>query len=167
LSETQRKWIQTQIENGGFDPVLQYSETLRRQQDSLRTLASIRTSALTPAQAQAEIVALIGRSITSPDATYRRYPGVDPRKHLRRNSRSAQQQQPAAAGEDGRDLQGLRWLGRTQHSPPCVQGLFARARPGPQTGQTTPKSLRIASSGMSCDSGSRSGTKPTPKPNPT
>jgi hypothetical protein len=73
LSDAQRSWIQTQVESGGFNPALQYTETLRRQQDSLRTLALIRSSAMTEAQALAEIQALIGRSTSSPDANYRRY----------------------------------------------------------------------------------------------
>jgi hypothetical protein len=73
LSDAQRGWIQSQIESGGFDPAVQHRETQRRQQDSLRTLALLRSGTLSEAQALAEMQALIGRSLLSPDASYRRY----------------------------------------------------------------------------------------------
>jgi hypothetical protein len=52
---------------------MQFGEIQRRQQDSLRTLARLRSASLPEAQAVAEIQALISRSITSPDPVYRRY----------------------------------------------------------------------------------------------
>jgi hypothetical protein len=73
LTDAQRKLIRSQIDTGGFDPALQYSETLRRQQDSLRTLALIRNGPMQQDAALAEIQNLLVRSITSPDPAYRRY----------------------------------------------------------------------------------------------
>ena len=73
LTDAQRKLVRAQIEATGYDPTLQYGETLRRQQDSLRTLALIRTGAMPEAKALAEIQNLFARSITSPDPAYRRY----------------------------------------------------------------------------------------------
>lgn len=73
LTDAQRKLIRSQIEGSGFDPALQYSETLRRQQDSLRTLALIRSGPMPQDQALTEIQNLLERSINSPDPVYRRY----------------------------------------------------------------------------------------------
>jgi len=73
LTDVQRKLIRSQIEAGGFDPALQYGETVRRQQDSLRTLALIRNGPMPQDQALTEIQNLLGRSIASPDPAYRRY----------------------------------------------------------------------------------------------
>jgi len=73
LTDAQRKLIRSQIDAAGFDPALQYSETLRRQQDSLRTLALIRNGPMQQDAALAEIQSLLVRSITSPDPAYRRY----------------------------------------------------------------------------------------------
>jgi hypothetical protein len=73
LTDAQRKLVQTQIETSGFNPAMQFGEIQRRQQDSLRTLARLRSASLPEAQAVAEIQALISRSITSPDPVYRRY----------------------------------------------------------------------------------------------
>jgi Family of unknown function (DUF6279) len=73
LTDAQRKLLKAQMDAAGFDPVVQYGETVRRQQDSLRTLALIRNGAMSQTQALTEIQNLLARSVTSPDPAYRRY----------------------------------------------------------------------------------------------
>jgi hypothetical protein len=73
LSDTQRAQIKAQLDAAGYDPALQYTEILRRQQDSLQTLGRIRTGQLSEAQAAVEMQAMLARGIVSPDPAIRRY----------------------------------------------------------------------------------------------
>ncbi len=73
LSETQRKSLGAVLEDSGFDAATQYRETLRRQRDTLQTLKALRGAVQSEAQVQAELRALMLRSLQSPDATLRQY----------------------------------------------------------------------------------------------
>jgi HPt (histidine-containing phosphotransfer) domain-containing protein len=73
LDAQQRSALRTNVLNSAFNPELSYREVLRRQQDTLQTLKTLRTGAYPEGQAQALIRALLERSLTSPDATYRQY----------------------------------------------------------------------------------------------
>ncbi len=73
LSDAQTAQIKSLLETAGYDPQRQYTETLRRQQDSISVLNLIRTSGLPPAQATTEIQNLFARSFASPDPEYHHY----------------------------------------------------------------------------------------------
>jgi hypothetical protein len=73
LDETQRDKIRQQLAGSGYDPEMLQKEMLRRQQDSLQTLGAVRNGTLTPAEAQAEMLALFARAFVSPDAASRQY----------------------------------------------------------------------------------------------
>jgi hypothetical protein len=73
LSDAQRAQIKVQLDAAGYDPALQYTEILRRQQDSLQTLGRVRSGQLTEPQAAAEMQAMLTRSIVSPDPATRQY----------------------------------------------------------------------------------------------
>lgn len=71
LQESQRALLRQGIANSPFDASLSYREILRRQQDILSTLAEHSNNADRSAHVKAEILALIERSLYSPDAAYR------------------------------------------------------------------------------------------------
>jgi sulfur relay (sulfurtransferase) complex TusBCD TusD component (DsrE family) len=71
LHESQRAALRQGIVNSAFDANLSYKEIQRRQQDILRTLAEHSNNADRPAHVKAEVIALIDRSLNSPDAAYR------------------------------------------------------------------------------------------------
>ena len=71
LQESQRVALRQGIANSPFDASLSYKEILRRQQDILRTLAEHINNADRPAHVKAELLALIDRSLNSPDTAYR------------------------------------------------------------------------------------------------
>jgi hypothetical protein len=73
LDEGARALVRGQLVAAGYAPELQYKEMLRRQQDSLLTLARLRNGQLAPAAAQAELQALFARATASPDAAARQY----------------------------------------------------------------------------------------------
>jgi len=73
LDEAQREMIRAQVQASGYDLALQEREMLRRQQDSLQTLARVRNGPLPPDKAQAEVQALFTRASLSPDPAMRRY----------------------------------------------------------------------------------------------
>ncbi len=73
LSPAQIGRLRTQIQASSYDAALQYRETLRRHQDALQVLQTIRKTPLAPAAAQAALTGLFERSISSPDPAYRQY----------------------------------------------------------------------------------------------
>ncbi|MFZ3129084.1 MAG: DUF6279 family lipoprotein [Rhodoferax sp.] len=73
LSETQRNAITAVIRQSGYDPAVQYRERLLRQQDTLQTLRGLVSNPPTALRAQAEIQALLERTLHSPDPAYRPY----------------------------------------------------------------------------------------------
>jgi len=73
LSTAQRDAIRAQLAASGYDIALQQREMLRRQQDTLQTLAQLRNGQLAAPAAQAEVQALLDRALESPDPAARRY----------------------------------------------------------------------------------------------
>lgn len=73
LDPPQLAVLRTQLGQAGYDAALHYGEIQRRQQDALQTLRELRTGAIAPARAQAELSALIGRYFKSPDPAFRQY----------------------------------------------------------------------------------------------
>jgi Family of unknown function (DUF6279) len=71
LQEPQRTQLRQSIASSRFDASISYKEIQRRQQDILRTLAEHSNNADRPAHVKAELLALIDRSLNSPDAAYR------------------------------------------------------------------------------------------------
>jgi hypothetical protein len=73
LDSGQRGMISAFVAASGFDAATQYRETQRRQQDTLQTLRALTVNAPTPVQAQAEVRALLDRTLNPPDPAYRQY----------------------------------------------------------------------------------------------
>ncbi|MDZ7920385.1 MAG: DUF6279 family lipoprotein [Rhodoferax sp.] len=73
ITEAQRKQLQAQLEASAFDASVQYREVLRRQQDTLQTLRALRNGNATEIHTQAEVRALVARSLQSPDPAFRQY----------------------------------------------------------------------------------------------
>jgi len=73
LEEPQLAVLRTSVPASGFDAAFNDRETLRRQQDALRTLRALQSGTLTELRARAEVRALLGRVMNSPDATYQNY----------------------------------------------------------------------------------------------
>ncbi|WP_294769034.1 DUF6279 family lipoprotein [uncultured Rhodoferax sp.] len=73
LAEEQRQQLQAQVDQSAFDPALQYREALRRQQDALQTLRGLRAGNTSDIHIQAEVRALVARSLQSAGPTYRQY----------------------------------------------------------------------------------------------
>ncbi len=73
LDDGQREMIRSQIATAGYDPEMLQREMLRRQQDSLQTLARLRNGQLAPATAQTEMQGLFVRAVHSPDPLVRQY----------------------------------------------------------------------------------------------
>ena len=73
LSEAQLKQLQSQLDSSVFDASLQYREVLRRQQDTLQTLRALRNGNPGDIHVQAEVRALVARSLQSPDPAFRQY----------------------------------------------------------------------------------------------
>ena len=71
LQEPQRAVLRQSIASSSFDATTSYREALRRQQDILRTLTEHSNKADRPTHVKAEMLALIDRSLNSPDAAYR------------------------------------------------------------------------------------------------
>ena len=73
ISTEQRNMLQAQLNASLFDATQQYREFLRRQQDILQTLRGLRNSGANELQNQAEVRALVVRSLQSPDPALRQY----------------------------------------------------------------------------------------------
>lgn len=73
VSDEQRALLQSQMDTSAFDASLQYREILRRQQDVLQTLRALRASNPAEIHVQAEVRALVARSLQSPDPVFRQY----------------------------------------------------------------------------------------------
>ncbi len=73
LEPGQREMIRTHMAASGYDANMLQKEMLRRQQDSLQTLARVRNGQLPAAAAQAELSGLFDRATASPDAASRQY----------------------------------------------------------------------------------------------
>ena len=73
LEPAQRSAITAVIRQSGYDPALQYRERLLRQQDTLQTLRGLTSTPPAAARAQADIRALLERTLHSPDPAYRPY----------------------------------------------------------------------------------------------
>ena len=70
LTDTQKTLQRSQLERSPFDPAIQYKEVLRRQQDALQTMRALKPGTPGDTQAQADMRALLMRSMQSPDAAY-------------------------------------------------------------------------------------------------
>ncbi|MDO8280563.1 MAG: DUF6279 family lipoprotein [Burkholderiaceae bacterium] len=84
LDQEQKSVIRKQLELSAFDPSSSHLEQLRRQKDSLNTLAQLMKPDLTPTAGRELMRAYIERSIDSPDAAYRAYQ----QRQLRDNCRA-------------------------------------------------------------------------------
>ncbi len=73
LEPAQRNAITAVIRQSGYDPAIQYRERLLRQQDTLQTLRGLTSNPPAAARAQADIRALLERTLHSPDPAYRPY----------------------------------------------------------------------------------------------
>ena len=71
LRPEQVELIHKQIRASAYDPDVIYREKLRRTEDMLQVLRQLRAAPGTTAQSQAAILALLQRSIVSPDPAYR------------------------------------------------------------------------------------------------
>lgn len=71
MNDTQLARLSTLLEGAGFDAASQYRETLRRQQDIVQTLKGVRGAS--EIHTQAELRALLSRSLQSPDDALRQY----------------------------------------------------------------------------------------------
>ena len=70
LTETQKTLLRARLTASSYDPRVAWAERLRRQQDMLRVLQEYRGPDR-PAQLQAELQALLQRSLESPEPEYR------------------------------------------------------------------------------------------------
>jgi hypothetical protein len=73
LEDGQRELIRSQVLASGYDPEMAHKEMLRRQLDSLQTLARLHDPAMAADAAQAELRALFARAAQSPDPQSRQY----------------------------------------------------------------------------------------------
>lgn len=73
LEEAQLAILRSSIASSSFDAGVSYREVLRRQQDILQTLKEHSSGPARSTHIKAEMLALIGRSLNSPDPVYRSY----------------------------------------------------------------------------------------------
>ena len=73
LDPTQVGIVRAHIETSTFDGPRQHKEMLRRQQDSMQVMNSLRTTRVPPAQATADIRSLLERTLRAPDPAFRQY----------------------------------------------------------------------------------------------
>ncbi len=70
LTDPQKALLRSQLENSPFDAAIQYKEVLRRQKDALQTLRTLKTGTPSDIHIQADMRALLARSMQSPDAAF-------------------------------------------------------------------------------------------------
>jgi hypothetical protein len=73
LSKAQLTRLHQQLGGSSFDPNLSYREALRRQQDIVQTLREHSAASARSSHVETEMLALIERSVLSPDPVYRRH----------------------------------------------------------------------------------------------
>ncbi len=73
LTDPQKALLRSQLENSPFDAAIQYKEVLRRQKDALQTLRTLKTGTPSDIHIQADMRALLARSMQSPDAAFVRH----------------------------------------------------------------------------------------------
>ena len=73
VTDKQRALIAQQIEKSQFKPAISYAERQRRQKDIVQTVSKLIASPQGNDLAIKEMRALLGRSLASPDTTYRSY----------------------------------------------------------------------------------------------
>lgn len=73
LEPAQIALVKMHIEASSFNGPRQHQEMLRRQQDSIQVLNTLRTTRVPAAQATADIRHLLERSLKAPDPAYRQY----------------------------------------------------------------------------------------------
>ena len=73
LEPAQIAIIKNHIQTSSFDGPRNYREMLRRHEDALQVLKSLRTTKVAPAQATAAIRGLVERTLNAPDPAYRQY----------------------------------------------------------------------------------------------
>jgi len=73
LEEPQLAVLRAAVAASAFDAATSYRESLRRHQDALQTLQRLQPGTLSEGSALAEVRALLGRAMDSPDASYRHY----------------------------------------------------------------------------------------------
>lgn len=73
LEPAQIAIIKNHIQTSSFDGPRNYREMLRRHEDALQVLNTLRTTKVAPAQAAAAIRGLVDRTLNAPDPAYRQY----------------------------------------------------------------------------------------------
>ena len=73
LRPAQTRWLRAQIVASDYDPDVQDSEMLRRQQDALQVLRQLRATPTAAPQAEAALRGVLERSVVSPNPRYRQY----------------------------------------------------------------------------------------------
>ncbi len=73
LEPAQIAIIKNQIQTSSFDGPRNYREMLRRHEDALQVLNTLRSTKVAPAQATAAIRGLVERTLNAPDPAYRHY----------------------------------------------------------------------------------------------
>jgi HPt (histidine-containing phosphotransfer) domain-containing protein len=73
LEPAQIAIIKNQVQTSSFDGPRTYREMLRRHEDALQVLNTLRTTKVAPAQATAAVRGLVERTLTAPDPAYRQY----------------------------------------------------------------------------------------------
>ncbi|MES2584150.1 MAG: DUF6279 family lipoprotein [Pseudomonadota bacterium] len=73
LEPAQTTIVKNHIQTSSFDGPRNYREMLRRHEDSLQVLNTLRSTKVTPAQATAAIRGLVERTLNAPDPAYRQY----------------------------------------------------------------------------------------------
>lgn len=73
LTDAQKALMRSQLEGSPFDAAIQYEEVLRRQKDALQTLRALKAGTPSDIHLQAEMRALLARSLQSPDASFAQY----------------------------------------------------------------------------------------------
>lgn len=73
LDGAQRRWLSQKVQASPFDPELWMQERLRRQQDIVQTLRSLKRGDATPQQARDAVQGIYRRALASPNEAYRTY----------------------------------------------------------------------------------------------
>ncbi|RZJ22169.1 MAG: hypothetical protein EOO54_11760 [Haliea sp.] len=101
LDDRQLALVASRIDASAFDAERGYTEQLRRQRDTLQTLAPLISGGATPEQSRLALRRLMDRTLTSPDKDYRSYAEAFTRENCAtfaelHNSTSAKQRAKAA-----------------------------------------------------------------------
>lgn len=73
LGDKQLDAVRQNMGNSSFDAATSYRETVRRQQDALKTLRALRSGPPAESTVRQDLLALFDRTVNSPDPAYRSY----------------------------------------------------------------------------------------------